>query len=133
MRATLQVVSSDSEVLRAGSRLVWMLIAAMAAAAAAACWAAGLSITWHSFPIVPVAIAGCAALTLFYRLFRPDPAIVYGTELITQILLVIFLGELLAYGAAASALPYRDAELLAADRWLGFDLHAYLRFIDARP
>jgi len=129
----LRVVSDDTEILRGGSRLVWMLIAAMAVAAAAICWAAGLSITWQTFPTIPAAITGCAAVTLYYRFFRPDPAIVYATELITQILLIIFLGELLAYGAAASGLPYRDAELLAADRWLGFDLQGYLRFVDSRP
>ena len=62
-----------------------------------------------------------------------NPGIVYATELITQILLIIFLGELLTYGAAASGLPYRDAELLAADRWLGFDLQGYLGYFNARP
>lgn len=133
MGVMAHVVLADSDVLRAGSRLVWLLIAAMAVAAAAICWAAGLSITWQTFPTIPAAIAGCVAVTSFYRFFRPDPAIVYATELITQILLIIFLGELLAYGAAASRLPYRDAELLAADRWLGFDLQAYLGFVNSRP
>src|SRR5581483_1805311 len=133
MRAMVQVVSADSDVLRTGSRLVWTLIAAMAIAAAAACFAGGLSITWEKFPTIPAAIAGCAAMAMFYRFFRPDPPILYGTELITQILLLIFLGELLAYGAATSALPYRDAAFLAADRWLGFDVRAYLAFVDARP
>jgi len=132
----LDTLLADSEVLRAGSRLIWMLIAAMAVAAAAVIWAAGLSITWQAFSTVAVAIAaimGCAAVTSFYRFFRPDPVIVYATELITQIFLIVFLGELLAYGAAVSGLPYRDAELLAADRWLGFDLHWYLGFVDSRP
>lgn len=129
----MRVISADSDVLRAGSRLVWMLIAAMAFAAATACWAAGLSITWQTFPTIPAVIAGCAAVTLFYRFFRPDPGILYATELITQILLIIFLGELLAYDAAAAGLPYRDAELLAADRWLGCNLQAYLGFVDSRP
>jgi membrane-associated phospholipid phosphatase len=124
---------ANSEVLRAGSGLVWALIAAMAAAATAACWAARLSITWHSFPTIPVVIVLCTAVTLFYRFFRPDPGIVYTTELITQILWIIFLGELLAYAAGASGLPYRDAELMAADRWLGFNLRGYLGFVNTRP
>jgi membrane-associated phospholipid phosphatase len=133
MRITEHAASADSEVLRLGSRLLWALIAAMAAAVFVAYWAAGLSIGWHVFPTLPVVIASCAAVALFYRFFRPDPPIVYTTELITQIFLIIFLGELLAYGAAATGLPYRDAELLAADRWLGFDLRAYLDFVNARP
>src|SRR5271170_6487534 len=105
MRIMPRFVSADSDVLRAGSRLLWTLIAAMAIATAASCWAAGLSLTWQSFPTIPAAITGCAAVALFYRFFRPDPTIVYATELIAQILLIIFLGELLAYAAAASGLP----------------------------
>jgi membrane-associated phospholipid phosphatase len=127
------IVLVDTDILRAGSRLVWMLIAAMGLATAATFWASSLSITWKIFPYVPAAIIACGALNLFYRFFRPDPAIVYATELITQILLIGLLGGLLAYGAAASGLPYRDAELLAADRWLGFDLQWYLGFVDSRP
>ena len=68
----LDTLLADSEVLRAGSRLIWMLIAAMAVAAAAIVWAAGLSITWQAFSTVAVAIAaimGCAAVTSFYRFF----------------------------------------------------------------
>jgi membrane-associated phospholipid phosphatase len=127
------IVLVDTDILRAGSRLVWMLIAAMAVATAAVLWAAGLSITWKIFPYVPAAIIACGAVNLLYRFFRPDPAIVYATELITQILLIGLVGGLLAYGAAASGLPYHDAELLAADRWLGFDLQWYLGFVDSRP
>jgi membrane-associated phospholipid phosphatase len=133
MRVVVQLLAADSDILRARSRLVWALIAAMATAAAAACWAAGLSITWQKFPTIPAAIAGCAAVALYYRFLRFEAAIVYATELITQIFLIIFLGEILTYGAAASGLPYRDAELFAADRWLGFDLQTYLGFVDARP
>ena len=128
-----QVVLADTDILRAGSRLIWMLIAAMAVAVAAIFWATGLSITWLVFPIVPATIVVCAGVTLFYRFFRPDPAIFYAAELICQILLISLLGGLLAYGAAALGLPYRDAELLAADRWLGFDLRWYLGFVDSRP
>jgi hypothetical protein len=117
MRLGLQLLSEDSDVLRAGSRLVWTLVGLMAVAAAAACWAGNLSVTWQTFPSILVAIAGCTAMALFYRFVRSDPdaAIVYATELIAQILLIIFVGELLTYVAATAGLPYRDAELLAAD------------------
>lgn len=39
----------------------------------------------------------------------------------------------MAYAAATLRLPYHDAELLAADRWLGFDLKSYIRYVSARP
>jgi len=125
--------SANLELLRAGSRLVWALIAALAIAAAVAYWAADLSIDWRTLPSLVVVVAIAAPVALFYRLFRPDPGIFYSTESITQIFMISLLGALLAYGAAASGLPYRDAELLAADRWLGFEPRAYLDFVYARP
>ncbi len=129
----LHVVLADTGNLRTGSRLVWTLIAAMAAFTVAIFWAKGLSITWQTFPTTPVAIVICAALTLFYRSLRPDPAIFYATELLAQILLISVLGGLLTYGAASLAFSFRDAELLAADRWLGFDVQWVLGFVDSRP
>ena len=129
----LHVELADTDILRTGSRLIWMLIVAMGAAVAVTFCAARLSVTWEFFPTVPAAIAVCATVALFYRFFRPDPAIFYAAELIAQIMLISLLGGLLAYGGAASGLPYRDAELLAADRWLGFDLQWYLGFVDSRP
>jgi membrane-associated phospholipid phosphatase len=126
-------VSADPHFLRAGSRLLWALIGAMAVGAAAACWAAGLTVDYRTLPSLVVVVAISAPVALFYRVCRPDPGIFYSTESITQIFLISILGALLAYGAAASGLPYRDAELLAADRWLGFDPHDYLNFIYARP
>lgn len=131
MRWPIQLLSEDTDVLQAGSRLLWITIALIAVAAAAACYAGGLSVTWQKFPTIPVAIAGCAAMALFYRFFRPDPAIIYATELITQLLLVIFLSELLTYAAATTGFPCRDAELLAVDRWLGFDVKAYLGLVNS--
>lgn len=131
MRWPIQLLSEDTDVLQAGSRLLWIAIALIAVAAAAACYAGGLSVTWQKFPTIPVAIAGCAATALFYRFFRPEPAIIYATELITQLLLVIFLSELLTYAAATTGFPCRDAELLAVDRWLGFDVKAYLGLVNS--
>ncbi|MGB6538298.1 MAG: phosphatase PAP2 family protein [Xanthobacteraceae bacterium] len=131
MRLSPQLLSEDTDVLRAGSRLLWILIALMAIATAAECCAGGLSITWERFPTIPIAIAGSAAMALFYRFFRPELALIYATELIAQILLIIFLGELLTYAAATTGFPYRDAELFAVDRWLGFDVKAYFGLVDS--
>ena len=128
-----RVVLADTETLRTGSRLVWLLIAAAAAITAAIFLAKGLSVTWERFPTVPVAIVVCVALALFYRFVRPDPAIFYAWELLAQILLIGLLGALLTYGAASLGFPYRDAQLLAVDRWLGFDIQWYLGFVDDRP
>lgn len=124
-----QAAFAGNEHLRAGSRLVWALIGALAVAAAAACWAAHLSIDCRALPI-PVAVLGISApVALFYRTIRPDPAIFYATQSVVQIFLISLIGAILAYGAAASGLPYRDAELLALDRSLGFEPRAYLEFV----
>ncbi|HUI13284.1 MAG TPA: phosphatase PAP2 family protein [Xanthobacteraceae bacterium] len=133
MPAIPDATAINPNVLRTGSRLVWTLIAALAIAAALACWAAGLSVDCRRLPSLAVAVAISAPVALFYRLFRPDPGIFYSTESITQIFLISIFGALLAYGAAAFGLPLHDAELLTADRWLGFDPRAYLDFVYAQP
>lgn len=123
--------ATNPHILRTGSRLVWALIAAMTAASATACWVAGLSVDCQTLPSLAVAVAISAPVALFYRVFRPDPGIFYSTESITQIFLISLFGALLAYAAAASGLPLRDAELLAVDRWLGFEPRVYLDFVYA--
>ncbi|HTZ01788.1 MAG TPA: phosphatase PAP2 family protein [Xanthobacteraceae bacterium] len=133
MPAISDAAAIDPGVLRSGSRLVWALIAALAAAAALACWRAGLSVDCRTLPSLAVAVAISAPVAVFYRVIRPDPGIFYSTESITQIFLISIFGALLAYGAAASGMPLRDAALLAADRWLGFDPRGYLDFVYAHP
>jgi membrane-associated phospholipid phosphatase len=128
-----QIAPSRLDVLRSGSRLLWSLIAAMAFIVLAACWAANLSLDCRSAPAVALVLPLCAAVSIFYRFFRTDMDIVYSTEAIAQIFLIVFLGALLTYAAATLALPHHDAELLAADRWLGFDPLAYAGFVNARP
>jgi membrane-associated phospholipid phosphatase len=124
-----QAAFANHEHLRVGSCLVWTLIGVMAVTGAAACWAAHLSIDCQALPI-PIAVVGISApVALFYRTLRPDPAIFYATQSVAQIFLISLLGAILAYGAAASGLPYRDAELFGLDRWLGFDPRVYLEFV----
>jgi membrane-associated phospholipid phosphatase len=133
MRVTPQVVSADPDILRAGYGLLWILIAAMALAVVAAYWAAGLSVDFRTMPSLVLMLPLCATLSVFYRFVRVDMGIVYTTEAIAQIFLIGLLGALLTYAGATLALPYRDAELLAADRWFGFEPLAYASFVNARP
>ncbi|MGC2122107.1 MAG: phosphatase PAP2 family protein [Xanthobacteraceae bacterium] len=128
-----QTTAADADTLRVGSRLVWTIIAAMTGAVVVAYCAAGLTVDWSSLPTLTLILPICAAIGLFYRFVRPDFAIVYSTESIAQILLIGFLGALLSYAAATLDLPYHDSALLAADRWLGFDLGTYLHYVGDRP
>jgi membrane-associated phospholipid phosphatase len=124
---------TDPEMLRAGARLVWTIIAIMGGTVVVAYWAVGLSVDFHSLPSLALVLPLCAAISLFYRFVRPDLGIVCCAESIAQILLIGFLGALLSYAAATLGLPYHDAALIAADRALGFDLGAYIQFLNARP
>lgn len=105
----------------------------MACAVAAEYWAVGLTLDYGAVPVVALLIPICLAASLLCYWCRLNHKLVYGTETVAQILLISFLGGLLTYGAAAAGFPYRDAELLAADRWLGFDIKAYLAYLDAHP
>jgi membrane-associated phospholipid phosphatase len=60
---------------------------------------------------------------------RADEQIAAAIETTGQLLLIVLLGIILSYPAAATALPYRDAELYAIDQWLGFDRRAYVDFV----
>lgn len=128
-----RVAPANPEVLQVGSRLLWTAIAGMAIAIIAIYWAAGLSLDCRSLPAIAIAFPLCAVVAIFYRFFRTDMEIVYSTEAIMQITLIGFLGALLAYAAATLRLPYRDAELLAIDRWLGLDLRSYMDFVNSHP
>jgi membrane-associated phospholipid phosphatase len=128
-----QSTSADSELLRLGSRLVWAFIAAMALAVAVGYRALGLSIDYSAVPITALLIPIGLAASLVSRWLRLNLRFVYGAEAAAQLVLISLLGGLLSYSAAAVALPYRDAELLAVDRWLGFDIHAYVDYVDTRP
>lgn len=129
MRAVQPAAATDTDVLRAGSRLLWNLIVVVTVAVVAAYWAAGLSIDYRAIPVLPL----CAIPAILNRFQRTDNELVYAAESIAQIILISFLGAAFAYAAATLHLPYRDAELIAADHWLGLDLRAYIDFVDARP
>src|SRR4029453_269765 len=46
-----------------------------------------------------------------------------------QLAIVIIMGLMLSYAASTVTLPYRDAQLLAFDRWLGFEREAYMAYL----
>ena len=118
MRVVQPAAAADTDVLRAGSRLLWNLIALVTIGVVIAYWAAGLSIDYRALPVLPL----CALPAILNRFVRTDNEIVYAAEAIAQIILISFLGAAFAYAAATLNLPCRDAELIAADRWLGLDL-----------
>jgi membrane-associated phospholipid phosphatase len=126
-------LDADQTTLAATSRLIWGVIAAMLAVVCVLYWAVGLSIdVWSGRFLLPVAPA-CAIMARFYRVHRPDPWISFGAESTAQVLCILVLATLLTYPVAAADFPYRDAELYALDRMLGFDWRSYLAFVNAHP
>lgn len=126
----MRLAAHETAQLRAGANTVWVVVIAMAAAAALGFSAAGLFIDFHGALYLLAPVSGCLAIAWFYRGIRPDPWIANGAEAVAQVMLVLILGTLLSYAAAGAAFPYRDAELQAADRALGLDWRAGLDFIN---
>jgi membrane-associated phospholipid phosphatase len=89
--------------------------------------ASGLSVDLKSNPILLLSAGGYAAATLFYRNIRVDERLSQVLVTVAQLLLILLFGLLCSYAAAVTAMPYRDAQLLAIDQWLGFDRASYLR------
>ena len=95
--------------------------------------ATGLSFDFRSNPTLLLLVAAYAAITFFYRSIRFDERLSQALVAVAQLLLILLFGLLCSYAAAVTATPYRDAELLAIDKWLGFDRTSYLRVFTDSP
>lgn len=115
------------------ARFTWYLIAAMAALTFCGLALTGLRVDFVSRPILLLPFAVLAATQWFYGSVRPDARLQNFAEGCTQLLLVLLLGTVLSYAAAAAPIPFQDSVLLAVDRALGFDRKAYIAFFDAIP
>jgi membrane-associated phospholipid phosphatase len=115
----------------ANSRVIWGLIALMAATDLLAYHAAGLGVDFHgsfrAFFILPLIVA----VSCYYRYWRLDRWIATGAESCAQIASILLLGMMLTYPLATLAFPYQDPALHAMDTWLGLDWQAYLDFFNA--
>jgi hypothetical protein len=123
----------DVAALVSNSRIIWGVIAAMAAAAVFSFRATNLSLAWESLGIVPVSVVGLVAVSYFFRRIRPAFSIGYSTECCAQLMLILTIGCALSYPLATTGFPYRDGVLNAADAWMGLDWRAYLHFFNDRP
>jgi predicted membrane protein len=83
--------------------------------------ATGSSVDFRSNPTLLLLAAAYIATMFFYRSIRFDERLSQALVAVAQLLLIMLFGLLCSYAAAVTAMPYRDAELLAIDQWLGFD------------
>lgn len=123
----------DVAALISNSRIIWGVIAAMAAAAAFFFRATNLSFAWKSVDTALVCVVGLMAVSYVFRRIRPAFSIGFSTECCAQLILVLSIGCALSYPLATTGFPYRDAVLNAADMWMGLDWRAYLHFFNDRP
>lgn len=115
------------------ARFIWCLIAAMVAITFASFLLTGLSVDLFSRPALFLPFAVLCATWWFYGTVRPDARLQTFAVTCVQLLLVLFLGTLLSYAAAAAPTPFQDATLHAIDTALGLDRHAYIHFFTSRP
>lgn len=115
------------------NRLIWLIIGAMIVVFTIGGWCLGICLDLRSAWKAILAIVCCLAISWFYRWLRPDPWIAFGARALAQLAIILSLGVLLTYVAAATNFPYRDGDFHAIDQWLGLDSVTYLRFFNERP
>jgi membrane-associated phospholipid phosphatase len=124
--------SPEAAVLRRLDRLIWAVVAVVAAMVLAAPFVSNFYIDWATF--APPA-ASCVALlggAWFYRDLRRDPKLASGLECTAQVIAFAAVGAPLSYLAAAigGALPLTDPVFDAIDRAMGFDWMAMLGWMN---
>ena len=111
------------------SCLTWQITLATAILTAISFNIAGLSVRVELSANMVVIISGYAFLTIYYRFIRQNAEVARALISFGQLATVILMGIMLTYAASTVPLPYRDAELYAIDRWLGFERETYMAFL----
>ena len=124
--------SSETIDFQTNSRLLWRGVILLMVVAAIGIGATALSVDFNSNPALLALVAVYAAATFFYRSIRLDEHLSQALTTVAQLLLIVVFGLLCSYAAAVTTMPYRDAELLAIDQWLGFDRRSYVSFFTDR-
>jgi membrane-associated phospholipid phosphatase len=93
----------------------------------------GLYVKIQLTPDMMAFVPGYIFLIVYCRLIWKKIEIARMLITVGQLAIVIIMGLMLSYAASAVPLPYRDAELYALDRWLGFEREAYMAFLKQHP
>ena len=93
----------------------------------------GLGVKVHVTPDMMAFVPGYIFLIVYCRLIWRKIEIARVLITVGQLAIVIIMGIMLTYAASTVPFPYRDAELLAFDRWLGFERGAYMAFVNQHP
>lgn len=112
-----------------GDRVVWIVIAAIAAFDLIAVVNGTFTLAWPTFLVPSATFAGLAAAGLFYRAIRQDIRAAGALTGTAQIIAFSTVGAPLSYAAARAGFPLQDALLAGWDRHLGLDWPAYVTFV----
>jgi membrane-associated phospholipid phosphatase len=123
----------DARALRRLDRLIWAIVAVVAATVLAAPLLSEFRIAWHSFAPPALAVTILVAAGSFYRRWRDDPRLASGLTSTAQVVAFAAAGAPLSYLAASADLPLHDHALAAIDRALGLDWTAMLAWMNAAP
>lgn len=111
------------------SALAWQVTFGMTILVTAWFKIVGLSVELAVTPDMIALVPAYVFLVVYYRFIRPNTAIARMLVTVGQLVIVVVMGIMLSYAASTVTLPYRDAELLAMDRWLGFEREDYMAFL----
>jgi membrane-associated phospholipid phosphatase len=122
----------DALALHRLDRLIWTMIALVAAIVIAATAVSDFRFEWRTF-VAPG--LGCLALALagwFYRRWRSDLRLASGLSSTAQMIAFAAVGAPLSYLAASANLPLQDHAFDAIDRALGLDWRGLLDWMNAQ-
>lgn len=114
-------------------RLIWAIVAIVAAVVAAAPAVSNFHIVWETFAPPASACAILLALAFFYSRWRTDPRLASGLMSSAQVIAFAAVGAPLSYIAASANLPLWDHGLDAIDRMLGLDWKGLLAWMKVSP
>src|SRR5437660_3557548 len=124
---------TDTAALRRLDRLIWAMVAAVAAVVLAAPAVSDFHIAWPTFAAPALGALALAAVAWFYRRRRSDLRLSSGLECTAQVVVFAAVGAPLSYLAASANLPLYDQAFDAIDRALGLDWRYLLGWMNAHP
>jgi membrane-associated phospholipid phosphatase len=122
----------DALVLRRLDRLIWAMVAVVAAIVLAATAVSDFRIEWRTFAAPALACAVLVGGGWFYRRWRSDPRLASGLSSTAQVIAFAAVGAPLSYLAASANLPLQDYAFDAADRALGLDWRGLLGWMNSQ-
>jgi membrane-associated phospholipid phosphatase len=125
--------TSNEAALRRLDRLIWALVAGVAAVVLIAPLVSRFHIVWRTFAPPVSASLVLIALGWFYTCWRKDARIASGLASTAQVIVFAAVGAPLSYLAASANLPLVDHAFDALDHAMGLDWRALLAWMNDRP